>query len=335
MRATETCTPRFIIGLPRAGTTWMCRSLNEHPDVVAFGETMFWGKGYIPPCENGSYNAPDLQLVKQLLLTKPLESSMKIPGPGGMRRITSADVSRLIEGAFATLPDRAGPAEVFQTVANHIAQAEGKSTWVEKTPHHLLYARRILMHFPTARFVVMMRDPYSFLLSYKHQSGYENSDASRRRFKRRYHPAGGALVWKNSWRAAHHLLRTAPEQALLVRMEQVARDPGDVMRRVQEFLELGPTSAANGVGTKINSAFEHVSPSLSDADVAWMNLIAARDIVSAGYELRPSPKNPTAILRSATDLPLWALRILLDLKRTTSGSLFRHMRHWLVRDPNA
>src|SRR5262249_18626036 len=194
-----TSTARFIVGLPRPGTTWMCRSLNEPSGTVAFGETMFWGKAHIPPGKDGFYSPAGLQRVKQLLLAKPLESSLKIPGPGGMQHITSANVSRLIEEVFAELPARAGPTEVFRAVGERVARAEGKSIWVEKTPHHLLYSGRILRHFPDARFVAMMRDPYSFLLSYKHQRGHENSDASRRRFRRRYHPAGGALVWRNSW----------------------------------------------------------------------------------------------------------------------------------------
>jgi hypothetical protein len=332
MPAATTGIPRFIVGLPRAGTTWMCRSLNEHPDAVAFGETMFWGKAHVPPRQNGSYNAAEVQCVKRLLLMKPFESSTTLSGTGGMQHIGPNDLHRLIEAAFATLPDRASPADVFQAVANCIAQAEGKSAWVEKTPHHLLYATRILRHYPNARFVVMMRDPYSFLLSYKHQSGHENSDASRQRFKRRYHPAGGALVWKNSWRAAQHLLRIAPDQALLVRMEQVARDPHEVMRRVQEFLGLRFMPAASDIDTKVNSAFEKASKTLSDADVAWMNLIAGRDIVAAGYELRRSARNAGAILASAANLLLWAPRILLDLKRTTSGSLFQHVWRWLVRE---
>jgi hypothetical protein len=48
MPAATTGIPRFIVGLPRAGTTWMCRSLNEHPDAVAFGDTMFWGDKPVP-----------------------------------------------------------------------------------------------------------------------------------------------------------------------------------------------------------------------------------------------------------------------------------------------
>ena len=33
--------PRFIVGMGRAGTTWLSKCLNEHPDVAVFGEPFF------------------------------------------------------------------------------------------------------------------------------------------------------------------------------------------------------------------------------------------------------------------------------------------------------
>lgn len=335
MPSANSATARFIVGLPRSGTTWMCHALNAHPDIAAFGETLFWGKGYIPPGAAGCYDPATLQRVKRALLARPLESTMRIEGPGGLRNVSADGATALIHGVFEELPRNPGPAEVFSQIAARIAQAEGKSEWIEKTPHHLLYARRILRHLPQARFVVLMREPYAFLLSYKHQGGHENSAASRLRFRRRYHPLAGALVWRNAWRAAQSLLASHPDQALLVRTEDIARNAAEMMRRVHGFLKLRPLAAAPTAIGKINSTGKRSPAELSDADVAWINLIAGEDILAAGYTLRPVGGGARAIARSVPGLPLWAIRILRDLHHTTSGSLVQHLLQCIARKPHA
>jgi hypothetical protein len=328
---TPAASARFIVGLPRAGTTWMCRSLNRHPDAAAFGETMFWGKAFVAPGANGRHDAVSLERAKQSLRSKPLESTLAIAGPGGLG-VSREQLNVIMDRAFFELPSQPTPAEVFACAARAIAAAEGKTQWVEKTPHHLLYASRILEYFPDARFVVMMREPYSFLRSYKHQAGHDKSAASRKRFAERYHPVGGAFVWKNSWRAAQALLASAPDNALLVRLEEVESNPAEVMSRVLAFLDLRPVDTPLGISSRINSAFEQESgPPLTDADIAWMNLIAEQDIHSAGYTSTLEPRTAAPLSRSATALPLWALRTIWDLRQTTTGSIVHHALRWSHR----
>ena len=324
--------PRFIVGLPRAGTTWMCRSLNSHPDVMAFGETMFWGKAFVPPGEDGRYDAASLERVRQNLHSKPLESTLAITGPGGLRRVSRDEVNEIIDRALSQTPAGSTPAEVFDCVACALAAAERKTQWLEKTPHHVLYANRILEHFPDARLIVMMREPYSFLRSYKNQKGHDKSAASRKRFERRYHPVAGALVWRNSWRAAQALLTTAPANAMLVRLEDIETGAAEVIRRVHAFLGLKPVDDALGISSRINSAFEsNGGVPLTNAEIAWMNLIAERDIRAAGYTPLPSRATAAILSGSTAALPLWAMRMAWDLRQTTSGSVTRHALRWALR----
>jgi hypothetical protein len=324
--------PRFIVGLPRAGTTWMCQSLNRHPDVMAFGETMFWGKSYVPPAQDGRHDLATLERVRQNLRSRPLESTLAIAGPGGLRRVSREQLNTVIDRALAQASAGPTPAQLFSRVARAIAAAEHKTQWVEKTPHHLLYANRILQSYPNARFIVMMREPYSFLRSYKNQKGHAKSEASRKRFERRYHPVGGALVWRNSWRAAQSLLARAPQNALLVRLEDVDNDPAEVMRKVHEFLQLTPVEDALGIPSRVNSAFEGArGGELTSAEIAWLNLIAGPDIQAAGYSSLPSRASAALLSRSTLSLPLWALRMAWDLRQTTSGSVTRHALRWALR----
>jgi hypothetical protein len=325
--------PRFIVGMPRASTTWLCRSINEHKDITGFGETMFWGKAFIPPNAEGYYDEESLHRVKDSLLAKPFESTLAFPGPGGMRHIGRKDLPGILDQAFQDCNDRPTPAEIFLKVALAIAAAEGKKHWVEKTPHHLLYTHRILQHLTSALFVVVIREPYSFMLSYKHQKGHENSSASRQRFTSRYHPLGCALVWRNSWLAAQKLSKERPEQTLFVRMEDVEENSTEVMRKVQQFFLLPEDPGVYGVPSKVNSAFADGSrPELTDADIAWMNLIAGKAITDAGYPKLPRPKFSYSLYRSLFDLPAWSLRWLRDMRRTTEDSVLQHLWRWLARN---
>jgi hypothetical protein len=251
-----------------------------------------------------------------------------------MKRLSRARIDEIIAAELRALAPRPTPGEAFAGLCAGIARADGKLHWVEKTPHHLLYAARISKHLPGAKFVVMVREPYAFLRSYKHQAGHEKTAESRQRFASRYHPIAGALVWRNSWRAAERLMRSAPERALLVRLEDVEKDAPAVLRRVLSFLEVDALAGDAPARAKVNSAFDSDAaprPALSDADVAWMNFLAARDIAAAGYSIRSWRGNIAAVGRSIASLPAWLWRAARDLKCTTSGSVVRHALRWLSR----
>lgn len=318
--------PRFIVGMPRSGTTWLCRSLNQHPDVAAFGETMFWGKAYIQPDHEGRYDARALQRAREALLAKPLETSIAMAGPGRLKRVFSEDLPRIIGESFAAMPPAPRPGEVFARIAADLAQAEGKTAWVEKTPHHIFHVGRILEQFPDARIIVTLREPYGFMLSYKHQPGYQRTAASRRRFERRYHPLACALIWRNSWWAARRLIASRPEQVMIVRTEEIESRPAKVLQEVQVFLGLRIDPEVVGLPERVNSSFDPgPRPVLTDGDVAWMNLIAGRAIQSAGYRKLPWSRRSRKVWSSILDLPLWCLRMHDDLKSTTAGPLHRYL----------
>ena len=327
--------PRFIVGMPRASTTWLCRSLNEHKDITGFGETMFWGKSFIPANDQGFYDQASLHRVKASLLTKPFESTLAFPGPGGLKQINRKNIKAVIDEAFQDANVKPTPAEIFLKLSKAIARKEGKQHWVEKTPHHLLYTDRILKHFPSALFVVVIREPYSFMLSYKHQKGHENSSASRQRFSNRYHPLGCALVWRKSWLAAQKLKRERPEQTFFVRMEEVKNNPTEVTQNVQNFFQIPEDPAVLNVSSKVNSAFaDEPKPELTASDIAWMNFVAGKAIVSAGYRTLPWPGFSLALIKSVFDLPGWVLRWLRDTRLTTEDSVIQHLWRWLAGNPH-
>ena len=62
--------PHFVVGMPRAGTTFLVRSLNQHPRVVSFGESRFWGNDWVEPGPDG-YDRAQLETVIERLAANP------------------------------------------------------------------------------------------------------------------------------------------------------------------------------------------------------------------------------------------------------------------------
>jgi hypothetical protein len=303
--------PRFIVGMPRAGTTWISHCLNQHPDVAVFGETMFWGKAFVAPDAQRRYDRVSMQRVKARLLAKPLETTIHIAGPGMLKNVRAHNTASLLRSAFDAYADGGTAADVFRSIAGRIAQAEEKKEWVEKTPHHVYHVRRILEHLPSARFIIAVRNPYSFINSYKFQPGYQRTAESRRRFEARYHPLAAALVWTRCWRATHQAMREIPDQVMVVRMEDIESKPLEVVGRIQLFFGLRQQLEVQGLTQIVNSSFDQGSrPDVMDAEIAWINLVAGARVREAGYEWRQVSFASPAFWKSELALFPWAVRFL-------------------------
>lgn len=321
--------PRFIVGMPRSGTTWLCRSLNQHPDVAVFGESMFWGKAFVEPGASGHYGRPELDQLRTALAKKAFETTVGGPADGRMRRLRREDLPHLVRQTLQPL-ESSNPGAVFRSLADAIARAEGKSQWIEKTPHHLLHAERILTHLPDSRFVVTLRDPHGFMLSYKHQPGHERTVESRRRFERRYHPLGCALVWRNSLVSALRLSERHPECVMILRQDALRDRPDAVLRDVQRFFLLKEDPQVVPIESAVNSSFDQEQrPALTDPDIAWMNLVAGSQIRAGGFRPSTARRPWLALGRSSLELPFWALRIAADTRRTADTNPLRYLRRWI------
>ncbi|MCP4067807.1 MAG: sulfotransferase, partial [Phycisphaeraceae bacterium] len=75
--------PRLIMGMPRGGTTAMTRALNADPRVAAYGESLFWGRHWVAPDDEGRLNADALSRAAELL-----RNNILVPynGPGALAK---------------------------------------------------------------------------------------------------------------------------------------------------------------------------------------------------------------------------------------------------------
>ncbi|XAM00173.1 sulfotransferase [Phycisphaeraceae bacterium D3-23] len=319
--------PRFIVGMSRGGTTWMSRVLNTHPDVASFGETLFWGRRYRPTDTQGCWSRDDLDTLADELADSLMGPSGDKPGS---LTTEPAVLNKSVAQTIRSFEAPAKPADVFEAMCRAVLDAEGKAIAIEKTPHHLNWTTRIEDAMPGARFLIMRRDPYGFMLSYKHQ-GDRLSNNTRRTFHALYHPIGCALVWRGYVRSIRAACERYPGQTMVVDLHQEP-DERELLARVVEFFGLAPADLAGNVPRDNTSFPDAKRPELSGADRFWLNRIARQEIAQSGVEKQPvGLRDSFAVLGSVLYTPFWAFRVWFHMRRNTQGSTFAYLWRWVWR----
>jgi hypothetical protein len=323
--------PHFIVGMPRAGTTFLVRSLNQHSRVASFGESRFWGNDWVEPGPDG-YEREQLDTVIQRLGANPLDTNIGADGPepdraGWLSAVGRPDLPELAETTLRPLAVPADPGEVFRLWCATIAEREGKDVAVEKTPHHLRHVDRILRYLPEARFAVIVRDPVEFLLSYKH-FGDRKSAEKRAKADQRWDPIGVALLWRAYLRHANQVVDRWPDQVLLIRNEELKSDPVRITGEVATFfgVEAEDEAFREADDLPTNTSFVGDRPTLSGAELSWLRRIAGADAEAAGYSIPADASTVADELRVATGFVPWAVRNLAERSRNTDGSMVAYAR---------
>lgn len=313
---------RFIVGMPRAGTMAMVQALSRDPEVAAFGETLFFGRNWIEPGPDGRVDRAGIER----LATSFARLKLQPVGPEGMW--TEFDVvADRIASELRAADGPSTPGELFARVTNAVLSLTGRSYWVEKTPHHMMYLDRILEYLPDSRFVVMVREPSAFLQSYKQQGDRMSSDAQRR-FHRLYHPAPASLVAKRTCETA--LRAVGHDQAMLVRLEDLTAEPERWLRKIREHLRLPTTHRIEYA--RHNSSFAEGRVErrpLSTAEQAWLRRLAGPSATRLGYDVEDLSASPIALGLSALALPWWGIRNARTLAKLDQGGLRSLIRRWL------
>jgi Sulfotransferase family len=140
----------FIVGCPRSGTTLVQALLARHPDVYSFPETAFFEAllGGLesrwhdtePRRDVRWYHRRGIAHARGRRYLRDLETQLHNAETGAPPHLVRACVRRYLD-----LLDR--------TAATH-----GCTTWVEKTPNHLVYVDDIARHVPEARFIHVLRN---------------------------------------------------------------------------------------------------------------------------------------------------------------------------------
>ena len=231
----------------------MVQRLNEHPAIAAFGESRFWGNDWIEPDDGDRYGAGGLARVRAKLVANPLDTNVGEFGPepdrpGWMNHLGRPSSPRWSPTRSTGSRCRPTRARCSRPTAA-IAGAEGKQVAVEKTPHHVRHVDRIRRHVPDARFVIMIRGPEEFLLSYKHK-GDTKPDEIRARADLRWQSVGVSLLWRSYLRHSLAAAERLGEAGLLVHNEDLDADPAGVLAEVQRHLGVDVVGLAGRRGDR-------------------------------------------------------------------------------------
>lgn len=308
--------PLFICGMSRAGTTWLGHCLNEHPQVAVFGESLYWGRNYLSPNEGGGYTIEQVRRALQLL-AKDCKAFLA-GGDGNLKHIDRDQWKSLLDRIEI---EECSSADLFEKVCELVREIEGADFVVEKTPHHVNWIPRILAAYPSAKFTIMVRDPYGFMLSYKHQ-GDRKAESAKRDFKALNHPLACAYMWKGYMNSALRMHQSFEAQTHIVRFEALRATPDKCWNDVLNFFEV-PFAPLVTVSDR-NSSFTGAKRTLEPIDIFWMNLLAGRAIQAGGYSKKRSGVSVVEVLGSTCGLIPWGFRAVKLLKSRVPGGLLKY-----------
>jgi hypothetical protein len=219
----------FLGGLHRSGTSLLFRLLRDHPQVSGFANTG-------APEDEGQH----LQSVY------PPASRF-----GGEGRFGFAPGAHLTEVAEAQA--RTSAAQLFAQWSRYWDL--DRPVLIEKSPPNIIRMRYLQSLFPGARFVMITRHPLDVAL------------ASRKR-------VGHQPIWSllRHWIHCHDLMAADGEHIdnlLLVRYEDLVRDPDGTLQALLSHLELPPAPTID----ERTSATAEVSGARSDRyHLAWQGM---------------------------------------------------------------
>jgi hypothetical protein len=201
--------PVYVGGLDRSGKTTMSAFLGSHPDIAIPGVgsnlwTYFRGRF-------GDLGEPaNLERCLDAMLRYKHVRYLD-PDPDRIRR----------EFAAGEPTD----ARLFELFLRHFAERQGKPRWGAQTGLIERYADQVIAAYPGVRIVHMLRDP---------RDRYEASLAAWPDGRGR---AGGATArWCYSTGLAERHAAAHPDRYLIVRFEDLVRDPVATVERTCAFL---------------------------------------------------------------------------------------------------
>lgn len=225
--------PIFVVGTPRSGTTLMAKVLGRHSRLFMPGETHFFDDVYAHRQSIGDLGSPAARDQIAYMLADHYRRYWENPDQDR--------VDRLMREQPETWNDwRDGIRDYRDALSGFMEMQmnlEGKVRWGNNVPRDIFNVAEILSFYPNAKFVVCVRDPRDFLLSYKDKwkvSGDENAE----RLRKLYHPVITSVLWKASMRQLPRLKADVPARNhIIVRYEDLVTEPEKTMRRVCETIE--------------------------------------------------------------------------------------------------
>lgn len=215
----------FVVGCPRSGTTLVQAMIARHPDVFSLRETYFF--------ESLLGDAELRWGDREARSTRRWYHRAGIAQSWGRRHLRELEGVHLDSRRRRSTP-RGWIACTRRYVAmlDSAARSAGRTSWVEKSPGHLLYLVEIAKCIPDARFVHVLRDGMNVVASV--------TDADMRRDTAGFR--GGIAQWTRRWNHAMetHLARLDDPRHYLLCVEDLIGNTEKEWQMLRDFLGLDP-----------------------------------------------------------------------------------------------
>ncbi len=336
---------RLIVGMSRAGTTWVTKELSRHPSVVSYGETMVWGRKYLETDLEGGRDSVArarervftvLDFVQETVEYSKLDDMRERYESGKLGHIPAETLELIAEdlrGLMDSMDRPMTPAEVFHETNRVFGERCGADVVIESTPNHLNFLGRIFSAIPNSLVIAMLREPYAFMVSYKHQGDRKHPDMQRM-FKRLYHPMFCAIIWRRYSKSARAAIKNHAGNVRTVWLGELQDGGCDAMIELAEFLQIPNAEFFAGKAEKksaTNTSFPGGKrPELSHADLFWMNLVARGEMKLHGLKKVHSGFHPVSVLLSVLKLPISAFWVLWIMNSRIAGSKFGYAKKILL-----
>lgn len=294
----------FVVGVPRSGTTLMRSILESHTRIAIAGESHYLGR--LLRWRGARHDFRRVGRLEDDVAVRRLVARIYSDGfqRGSRLRETSPAwrwlarsvpreelEQRLLEGERS---ERG----VFTAVLRVYADRRRKPIFGEKTPGHIRWAETLLAWYPTGRVVHMMRDPRAVYLS---QFKRRNPEALPYRWllrvpllMRGFILLEAAWLWADAVSRHRVLSRRYRARYLMVRFEDLVREPETEVRRLCQFLGVELELAmldqkVVSMGDRLGEAgfdagaADRWRASISAADARWLRLLLGRRIEEMGY----------------------------------------------------
>ncbi len=250
MSASDT-TAIFITGNSRSGTTMLSRILGNHPLIYSFQELHFFDELLKTASPD---EVPDARKAATLMATLMAVQRNGYFGSRNTKPYTdeAAEVVSTLKK-----PSYAG---IFRSFLFNESQKQGREIPCEQTPQNIFYLDAILKSFPTAKVLVMVRDPRAVLLSQKKKwkrralSGGKIPFYEMVRSRINYHPVTMSKIWNNVMLTAKQYHNHS--SVMVVRYEDLIEDPRQVVQHICRHLNIVYTASMLDIPVIGSSNFE-------------------------------------------------------------------------------
>jgi hypothetical protein len=262
-------------------------------------------------------------------------SGVRTSGYGFEENSTAPDIA--VDDEFRILAENLGGSADAIFVAHCRSQkaARGKTVWGEKTPRHLFRFKNILEVFPTAKILVMMRDPRGVVASYRDWNdrwlrrdqieAFSPQSIGRElvRVRMSYSLTVMAVLWRSAANTALRLSRDLGASRIFVcKFEDLLADPQGLLGDIVQWIGIRYETRMLDVGV-VNSSYvgysaQGIDPAIADRwcarltpdEIAYVDWLAGPTATRLGYVRSHHDLRPGFVLQQLGALPVSTIRAI-------------------------